>query len=80
MKVPIKAFGIAKEIIGGSSIVVEIPAGSQVTDLLQLLKEQYPAFKELASLAIAVNATYADPEQEISTGDEVVIIPPVAGG
>lgn len=80
MNINIKAFGIAKDILGQTSLQVEISDEYTVKELLSDLKKRYPAFGELNSLAIAVNAQYAEAEQVIKAGDEVVIIPPVAGG
>lgn len=80
MKIDIKAFGIARDILGNSTINLNIAAETSVESLMEQLKKEYPAFKELTSLAIAINTSYATPEQLIKEGDEVVIIPPVAGG
>lgn len=80
MDIRIVAFGIARDILGGASLKLSGPEEMTVGHLLELLKERYPAFKELTSLAIAVNAEYADESQRIAADDEVVIIPPVAGG
>lgn len=80
MEINILAFGIARDILGGSNIKLSSEKNLTVGQLLELLKERYPAFKELTSLAIAVNAEYAGESQLISADDEVVIIPPVAGG
>jgi len=80
MEIEIKAFGIARDILGDSVLNVDIEAETSVENLMAQLKNDYPAFKELTSLAIAINTTYATPEQLIKQGDEVVIIPPVAGG
>lgn len=80
MKLNVKAFGIAKDIVGGASIDVELEIGASVADLLAQMEEQFPEFSKLASLAIAVNAVYAERSQIIQSSDEVVIIPPVAGG
>ena len=33
-----------------------------------------------ASIRVAVNGTYAAPEDPVAYGDEVALIPPVAGG
>lgn len=80
MEVKILAFGIARDILGGSEINLSTTTEPTVGQLLELLNERYPAFQELTSLAIAVNADYAEADQQIKAGDEVVIIPPVAGG
>jgi len=80
MEIEIKAFGIARDILGHSSIEIKIEENTTVEALIQTLENSYPAFSELTSLAIAINATYAEGNQKIKAGDEVVIIPPVAGG
>ena len=74
------AFGIARDIFGTSNIKAEAQENSTVKQLLEDLHDQYPALQELRSVAIAINTEYADMEQVIKSGDEVVIIPPVAGG
>ena len=74
------AFGIARDIFGASTIKVKAQENSTVKKLLEDLNEQYPALQELRSVAIAINTEYASMEQTIKPGDEVVIIPPVAGG
>ena len=80
MDVKIIAFGIAKDILGATEIELNFPKPITVEALLEELKTRYPAFRELRSLAIAINETYASPGQMIEARDEIVIIPPVAGG
>ena len=80
MEIKILAFGIARDILGGTELKMSASENLTVGRLLELLKARYPAFSDLTSLAIAVNAEYANENQPIFAGDEVVIIPPVAGG
>lgn len=80
MKIKITAFGIAKDILNASEIEWTSENPITVERLLDELKVSYPAFQELRSLAIAVNESYASSNQIITANDEVVIIPPVAGG
>lgn len=80
MKVHILAFGITKDIVGGSTFEFQIEEGSNVGQLKKHLQQQYPAFEDLASLAIAVNSEYASEELVIKAADEIVLIPPVSGG
>ena len=80
MEVEIMAFGIARDIFGASTIRLNTTENTTVGQLLEQLKNDYPALEELRSVAIAVNAEYATMEQKVKPGDEVVIIPPVAGG
>jgi molybdopterin converting factor subunit 1 len=80
MQIEVLAFGIARDILGGSSTTLEVAGDLTVAELQARLVAAYPAFAGLASLAIAVNEEYAEPQHTIRPGDEVVIIPPVAGG
>ena len=80
MELDVFAYGIARDILGGPILKIELTPPLTVTALMEILKERYPALQELASLAIAVNASYAEADQIIVAGDEVVLIPPVAGG
>ena len=80
MDIEILAFGIAKDIVKGSTFSVQIPAESTVGSLKAYLCAAYPEFERLASFAIAVNEAYQQDDFAISEGDEVVIIPPVSGG
>jgi len=80
MNLDIIAFGIAKDIFGTNKIVIKIEEGISIAELKEHLLEVYPDFKRLASFRIAVNAEYQNDDFIISNNDEVVIIPPVAGG
>ncbi len=80
MKINILAFGIAKDIFGGSSVCLELSNDATVSNLQYLLEQQYPRLKQLASYMIAVNNAYALPEDTIHERDEIAIIPPVSGG
>ena len=80
MTIHVLAFGIAKEILGGSSVAITLPGTSTINTLRQQLENQYIGLKKLTSFMIAVNGEYASPEQILKPGDEVAIIPPVSGG
>ena len=79
MKVSVLAFGIAKDIFGGSSIDVELSGGT-AGNLKQSLEERYPRLKQLASYMVAVNNEYAEDRLVINERDEIAVIPPVSGG
>jgi molybdopterin converting factor subunit 1 len=72
-------FGAAKDIAG----VPVLDKPEHVTDVATLkawLYEVYPSLQQLRSVMIAVNRTYAADTQEISSQDEIAVIPPVSGG
>ncbi len=80
MKVKLIAFGIAKDIVNGREVAMEIPDESTIADLKELLLKNYPPFSKLKSLAFAVGDEYRNDEFYLKNGSEVVIIPPVSGG
>ena len=80
MKVRIRAFGIAKDILGASEQTLDIPTSASVLEVKSELSRQYPEFEKLRKFSIAVNESYQEDSFLISEGDELVIIPPVSGG
>lgn len=80
MTINLIAFGIAKDILGQRRLSINIPENSQISDLKLALIEQFPEFEKLASLSFAINEEYQQEDFRLSANEEVVIIPPVAGG
>lgn len=80
MEIKLIAFGIAKDILEGSSIDYNIDPKSSIGDLKKKIVASYPDFKKLQSLKFAINEDYQNDNYELQTNDEVVIIPPVSGG
>ncbi len=80
MNIEIIAFGIAKDILKGKSVQLDLPAGETVSGVKKRLITEFPDFQSLASLQLAVNAEYVDDSYVLNENDEVVLIPPVSGG
>ncbi len=80
MQIKILAFGIAKEIIGGTELSMDLAKDLSVGELKEKLTTDFPEFAKLRSLALAVNGTYVGDDLIVTSQDEVVIIPPVSGG
>jgi molybdopterin converting factor subunit 1 len=80
MKLKIALFGIAKEIVGSSTLDLTAPDHHSVADLMTQLRTQYPALRELTSFAVAVNSEYAAEGYRLRENDEIALIPPVSGG
>jgi molybdopterin synthase sulfur carrier subunit len=80
MKINILTFGIAKDIIGSRNMELELPEGSSVGYLKELLVASYPAFSDLKSLQVAVNEEFASNELILTAKDDIALIPPVSGG
>ena len=81
MKIRVKCFAAAREIVGTGELVVELPEGSTLTQLLEQIGRQFPRLEGLAgSLLFSVNREYAPFDKRLAAGDEVALIPPVSGG
>jgi molybdopterin converting factor subunit 1 len=81
MKLQLKFFGIAKEIIKSDSLSIDMAQENvSVNELMEKLKQDYPQFAELQALLVAVNSEYADMHVLLNENDEIAIIPPVSGG
>lgn len=80
MQLNIALFGITKEIVGQSELAFTVPEASTVQELQTRLAAEYPRFRELRSLVVAVNSEYAEPAYQLRETDEIALIPPVSGG
>jgi molybdopterin converting factor small subunit len=80
MTLQLHAYGIARDIVGARVIDFETPGALTVAELQRLLLERYPAFGDLSSLRVAVNAEFGESDTPLREGDEIVLIPPVSGG
>lgn len=80
MKIQIVAFGIAKDIIKGKELTMDLDNGNSVGAVREQLSTIYPEFSKLSSLRFAVNADYVGDDYQLKNNDEVVLIPPVSGG
>jgi len=79
MKVRLKLFAAFRRYLPpgtqGNACVVEVPGGTQVTDLLSQL-----SMPENESLIILVNGRDASPDRVLQDGDVVAAFPTMAGG
>ena len=81
MKVRVKFFAAPREALGTSEIELEIPAGTAVAGLIDLLREKDPDLRTYTRfLSIAVNRAYVGMQTVLQDGDVVACLPPVGGG
>jgi len=80
MTVTVLLFASYAEKLGKSSIPLELAHGATVGDVLTSLQRLPGASRLPTEPLVAVNERYARRDQILATGDEVAIIPPVAGG
>jgi molybdopterin synthase sulfur carrier subunit len=63
----------------GPSLELDLPADATVATLLERLAALRSG-RPLPSAMVAVNQRYARGDQRLAPGDEIAVIPPVAGG
>lgn len=81
MEVRLRLFALYRERAGVEEARLEVPEGATVSDLIELVRSSYPQLRDLPSrVLVAVNMDYADASAPLHAGDEVALIPPVAGG
>ncbi len=81
MKVRLRLFAVAKDLLGASSIEVELPVGATVGDFRRVVAELSPALAPIAKSSMyAVGIEYVVDDFTLKEGDEVACIPPVSGG
>jgi molybdopterin synthase catalytic subunit len=74
---------VLKDWLGSSAKTLELPDGASVAVLLERLRTTLPAgvaAEVLGSIAVSVNAEYAQAAHILHDGDEVGLLPPVSGG
>ena len=80
MKVRLFLFAQYRELAGCDELELELPPGATAAEVVQLLRAD-PRWHQLpATPALAVNQAYAPLSAPLSDGDEIALIPPVAGG
>ncbi|MCY4573105.1 MAG: MoaD/ThiS family protein [Gemmatimonadetes bacterium] len=82
MDVTVLLFAAHRELAGGrADTVVTLPERSTVDALLAALRARGGGWASLPlRAAVAVNRSYANGDTVLVEGDEVALIPPVAGG
>lgn len=73
-------FASYAELLGSSTIEVCLSRGASVADLVSAIRSMPGAERLPPRPMVAVNQRYASYEQILHPGDEVAVIPPVAGG
>lgn len=81
MKVAVRFFARARDLVGSEHVDIDLPGGGTIAELRSALGETHPELRPLlSSLLFAIGADYASEETSLSPGEEVVCFPPVSGG
>jgi len=81
MRVRLLLFAQYREFAGTSELEVDLPEGATAGALVDVLRRRGGGFARIpATAVVAVNQEYASSDTPLRDGDEVALIPPVAGG
>jgi molybdopterin synthase catalytic subunit len=81
VEITVRLFAILRERAGWRERRLELPAGSSVGDAWATIVADAPALAPAAdTIRFARNRRYTVTDEQLSDGDELALIPPVAGG
>ena len=80
MGIPVLLFASYADAFGAPQVDVPIAAPCQVHELVDVMRSLPGGVRLPSSPLVAVNRTWAGSAATIVVGDEVALIPPVAGG
>ena len=79
MKVRVLVFASYADALGRDALDLDLAAGATVAECVEAVRRAAGESVPPVPL-VAVNRRYAQPGQPLAEGDEVALIPPVAGG
>jgi molybdopterin converting factor small subunit len=80
MTVTVLLFASYADSLGTRSLSMELAPGSRVSDVVGRIQALPGGARLPREPLVAVNERYAKPARLLEAGDEIAIIPPVAGG
>jgi molybdopterin converting factor small subunit len=81
MKIAVQFYAQLRDIVGVSSLDVDVPQGSTVAQLIDKICELKPALRAYhKSILVGAGVDFVEREYVISIGEEIAIMPPVQGG
>lgn len=81
MRIKVKFFASYREAIGRAGLDVEVKDDTNISGLLEQLKQDHPGLGALTeNLIVSVNREYASYDTILKDGDDVALLPPVSGG
>jgi molybdopterin converting factor small subunit len=79
--VRVRFFARYAELVGRSEIAVSLMLPATVGDVVQRVREEFPGARALPERPLAaVNLKHVKLDAGVRDGDEVALLPPIAGG
>jgi molybdopterin converting factor subunit 1 len=79
--VQVRFFASYAELVGRGTTAVSVPLPATVGDVVRLVREQLPGARALPERPLAaVNLEHVKLDAPVRDGDEVALLPPIAGG
>ena len=79
--IQVRLFARYAELVGRAEAAVSVPLPATVGDVVQRLRDDIPAARALPERPLAaVNLRQVKLDARVKDGDEVALLPPIAGG
>ena len=82
MPITIQALLFARyaELLGTDSLTLTLPEGIKAGEAVSHVRSQHTGNALPSTVLLAINGRQATPERPLHDGDELAILPPLAGG
>lgn len=81
IRVTVRLFAQYAELVGASAVAVELPLGATVADAVAAVRREAKNGQKLPERPLAaLNLTHVLPDQRLADGDQLALLPPLAGG
>lgn len=81
IRVTVRLFAQYAELTGSNAVALELPAGATVADAVAAVRRQATNGEQLPTRPLAaVNLAHVLSDRRLSDGDELALLPPLAGG
>lgn len=81
IRVTVRLFAQYAELVGADAVPLELPPGATVADAVLAVRRQGANGLQLPQRPLAaVNLAHVLPDHPLTDGDELALLPPLAGG
>jgi molybdopterin synthase catalytic subunit/molybdopterin converting factor small subunit len=81
VRIVVRLFALQRQQLGTGRLELDVPEGSTIDAAWQSLTARHPVLDPFGPVVrFARNGAYAEPADRLEPGDELAVIPPVAGG